>query len=204
MIYSDLDIQINQEQVMAKSQILPGAESYFLKGGKTGCILTHGFTCTPEEMRSLADYLVGKGFSVYGVRLSGHGTQPKDLANVTWQNWLEDIKKAYKEVKKKCDKVFLIGQSLGGMLSIMGAGVLAVDGVVALSTPYLNYTNKDLLSHIFLDWTRPMIHKVGVKEHPDWGIRTGERLPGLCSLSTAGLSADLCSINCAQRHIAIC
>ncbi|MHB8133576.1 MAG: alpha/beta hydrolase [Anaerolineaceae bacterium] len=162
---------------MAKNQILPGAESYFLKGGKTGCILTHGFTCTPEEMRSLADYLVGKGFSAYGVRLSGHGTQPKDLANVTWQNWLEDIKKAYKEVKKKCDKVFLIGQSLGGMLSIMGAGVLPVDGVVALSTPYLNYTNKDLLSHIFLDWTRPMIHKVGVKEHPDWGIRREKDYP---------------------------
>jgi len=162
---------------MAKTQILPGADSYFLKGGKTGCILTHGFTCTPEEMRSLADYLVARGFSVYGVRLSGHGTQPKDLANVTWQNWLEDIKKAYRDVKKKCDNVFLMGQSLGGMLSIMAAGVLEVDGVVALSTPYLNYTNKDLLSHIFLDWTRPMIHKVGVKEHPDWGIRREKDYP---------------------------
>jgi len=156
---------------VAKSQILPGADSYFLKEGKTACILTHGFSCNPEEMRFLADYLAENGYSAYGVRLSGHGTEPKDLANVTWQDWVSDLKKAYKEVKKKCDKVFLIGQSLGGMLSLTSAGVLAVDGVVAISTPYLRYTNKDLLSHIFLDWTRPMIHKVGVKEHPKWGIR---------------------------------
>jgi len=162
---------------MAKSQILPGAESYFLKAGKTGCILTHGFSCNPEEMRFLADYLAENGFSAYGVRLSGHGTEPKDLASVTWQDWVADLKKAHKEVIKKCDKVFLIGQSLGGMLSLTTAGVLAVDGVVAISTPYLRYTNKDLLSHIFLDWTRPMIHKAGVKEHPKWGIRREANYP---------------------------
>lgn len=162
---------------MAKNQILPGAESYFLKAGKTGCILTHGFSCNPEEMRFLADYLVENGYSAFGVRLSGHGTEPKDLVNVTWQDWLSDLKKAYKEVKKKCDKVFLIGQSLGGMLSLTAAGVLAVDGVVAISTPYLRYTNKDLLSHIFLDWTRPMIHKEGVKVHPKWGIRREANYP---------------------------
>jgi carboxylesterase len=162
---------------MPKSQILPGAEAFFLKAGSTGCILTHGFTCNPEEMRSLADYLCALGYSVYAVRLSGHGTHPKDLADVTWQDWLADIKKAYKEVKKKCDKVFLIGQSLGGMLSLTAGGVLDVDGIVSLSAPYTQYTNKDLLSHVFLDWTRPMIHKVGVKEHAELGIRREKDYP---------------------------
>lgn len=162
---------------MTESKFLPGGESYYLKSGKTGCILTHGFTCTPEETRFLGDYLHQNGFSVYGVRLSGHGTTPKDLQGVTWQNWVTDIKKAYKEVRKKCDRVFLIGQSLGGMLSLTAGAVLDVAGIVTISSPYLRYSSKDLLSHIFMDWTRPMIHKVGVKEHPKWGIRREAEYP---------------------------
>jgi esterase/lipase len=38
-------------------------------------------------MRHLADFFRQNGFRVMAVLLPGHGTQPGDLLDVTWQEW---------------------------------------------------------------------------------------------------------------------
>jgi carboxylesterase len=40
--------------------IISTAEPFFLPGGKTGCVLVHGFTGSPKEMRMIGDYLNSK------------------------------------------------------------------------------------------------------------------------------------------------
>jgi esterase/lipase len=47
---------------------------------KPAILLIHGYLAAPAEVRSLALYLGGRGFTVYAPRLKGHGTSPEDLA----------------------------------------------------------------------------------------------------------------------------
>jgi carboxylesterase len=50
--------------------IIPSAEPFYFPGGKTGCLLVHGFTGSPKEMRWMGEYLAGQGYTVLGVRLA--------------------------------------------------------------------------------------------------------------------------------------
>lgn len=49
--------------------------------GSVGCLLTHGFSGSPFEMRELGEYLAEKGVSVLCKPLPGHGTTPHDMLN---------------------------------------------------------------------------------------------------------------------------
>jgi len=53
-------------------QTFPGAEPFFLSGSRCGCLLVHGFTGTPKEMRWMGENLHSQGYTVLGIRLSGH------------------------------------------------------------------------------------------------------------------------------------
>ena len=57
--------------------ILPGAEPFFMPGGKKGVLLIHGFTGLPAELLLMGQHLNKAGFTVLGVRLAGHGTDRK-------------------------------------------------------------------------------------------------------------------------------
>ena len=73
---------------MKYPRIIPTAEPFFFPGDRTGCLLVHGFTGTPKEMRWLGEYLADLGFSALGVRLVGHATQVEDLIRTCWRDWL--------------------------------------------------------------------------------------------------------------------
>ena len=49
--------------------IIKNAEPFYFPGNSTGCLLIHGFTGAPMEMRPLGDFLAEKGYSVLGIRL---------------------------------------------------------------------------------------------------------------------------------------
>src|SRR5439155_483073 len=47
-------------------------DAFSLPGSRPlGCLLVHGFTGTPEEMRPLGEALAARGFPVHAVRLAG-------------------------------------------------------------------------------------------------------------------------------------
>jgi carboxylesterase len=62
--------------------VIPGAGSFFFEGGDTGCLLIHGFTGTPQNIRPLGDFLARRGLTVLAPRLHGHGTSLEWLAFV--------------------------------------------------------------------------------------------------------------------------
>ncbi len=121
---------------MSEPLLVPGAEPFFLPGGPTGCLLIHGFTAMPEEMRLLGDDLAAAGHTVLGVRLAGHGTHPRDLVRTRWRDWTATAADGVAVLRGLCERVVLVGQSLGGMVALTAAAQLPVDGVVALATPY--------------------------------------------------------------------
>src|SRR5512134_3803819 len=102
------------------SQIIPTAEPFFLLGdsSKPACLLIHGFTGAPKEMRWMGEYLHAQGHTVLGVRLAGHATQPEDLLHATWSDWLASVEDGFDYLKCFCDQVYLVGLSLGGVLAL--------------------------------------------------------------------------------------
>jgi len=117
-------------------QIIPTTEAFFFPGNEIGCLLVHGFTGTPKEMRWLGEYLNKQGFTVLGVRLAGHATRPEDMIRTNYTDWLASLEDGYQLLSGAAERVYLMGLSMGGVLSLTAASYLPVRGVVAMSTPY--------------------------------------------------------------------
>jgi carboxylesterase len=101
--------------------------------GPIGCVLLHGFTSAPKEMRPLGDYLAARNYTVRGVRYAGHGTSPQDLARTRWRDWVASAETAVAELRGRCAHVWAIGLSLGGLISLHLAEQQLVDGVCAIA-----------------------------------------------------------------------
>ena len=117
------------------SVVIPGAEPFFFRAGRTGCLLLHGFTGTPFEMRGLGEYLAGAGLTALGPRLFAHATCQEDLPRARWQDWLACAEDGYHLLSGCCDVIIPIGLSMGGVLSLLMASSFPVAGAVTLSTP---------------------------------------------------------------------
>ncbi len=120
------------------SQLIPTAEPFLLLGdrSKPACLLIHGFTGTPKEMRWMGDYLNEKGYTCLGVQLTGHATDPEDMIRSNWTDWTASVEDAFSLLRGLTDRIFLVGLSMGGVLSLLMSTRLTVQGVVAMSTPY--------------------------------------------------------------------
>lgn len=115
--------------------IIPGAEPFYFPGGEVGCLLIHGFTSTPQEVREMGHYLAHRGHTVCGVRLQGHGTQPRDLARTRWGDWMHSVMDGYQLMTGECRQIVPMGLSMGGALALLFGSRHEVAGVVAMSTP---------------------------------------------------------------------
>ncbi len=110
---------------------------YFEGTNKKAVLLIHGWTSTSYEVRRLGKYLNENGYTASGPMLRGHGTIPKDLKDVHWTDWLEDIKKNYDELKKTHSQVYIAGTSIGACLSVILANKRAdVAGLIIMAMPY--------------------------------------------------------------------
>ncbi len=116
--------------------IIPSAEPFFIPGGEIGCLLIHGFTGTPKEMRWMGEYLAQRGITVLGIRLAGHATSLEDMIRTRWQDWLASVEDGWHILSRICPQTFVLGLSMGGVLSLLFSTLRPVRGVVAMSTPY--------------------------------------------------------------------
>ena len=85
---------------------------------KIGVLLVHGFTGSPASMRPWAEYLNTHGYTVNVPLLPGHGTKVEDLNLVKWQEWPAKVESELQSLLATCEKVFLIGFSMGGTTSL--------------------------------------------------------------------------------------
>ncbi len=120
---------------MRETQTMQSAEPFFIPGGKNGCLLIHGFTGTPKEMRMLGDSLARSGYTVLAPRLFGHATKPDDMRRARWQDWLASVEDGVNLLKGCTEKQFIMGLSMGGVLTLIAAARYELAGAVAFSTP---------------------------------------------------------------------
>lgn len=96
----------------------PTTEPFFFPGGDVGCLLVHGFTGTPYEMRYLGERLHAAGHTVNGVCLAGHGTRSEDLASCRWQDWYRTVEDGLEVLESRCRQTVAVGLSLGSLLAL--------------------------------------------------------------------------------------
>ncbi|HMZ08606.1 MAG TPA: alpha/beta fold hydrolase [Anaerolineales bacterium] len=116
--------------------IIKTTEPFFFPGNRTGVLLIHGFTGTPKEMRWMGEYLHEQGCTCLGIRLAGHATTPNDMIRSRWTDWTASVEDGYHLLRGMTDRIFLVGLSMGGVLSLLMSTRLDVAGIVAMSTPY--------------------------------------------------------------------
>lgn len=104
--------------MMEKYPVIQGAEAFFYKGNEMGILISHGFVGTPQSVRFIGDSLAEYGYTVFAPRLPGHGTHYHDLESVTYEDWFAELEKGYIFLAEQCKAVFVIGQSMGGTLTL--------------------------------------------------------------------------------------
>lgn len=97
---------------------MPGAEPFHHEGGRTGAVLVHGFTGTPQSLRPWAEHLAAAGLTVALPRLPGHGTTTAEANLTHWQDWYAEIERHLALLRERCDEVFLMGLSMGACLAV--------------------------------------------------------------------------------------
>jgi len=151
---------------------------YLLRGrSRLGILLSHGYLSSPGEVRELAAYLNRIGYTVYVVRLQGHGTSPEHLHTVSWTDWLESFDRGYCILRHCCEKVLLAGFSSGGLLAMVAAARKreAPAGLVAINPALRLQAKVASLAPMVDGWNRLLetfhIHRGHldfVENHPEW------------------------------------
>ncbi len=102
--------------------------------------MIHGFTGTPEDMLYLAKRLHAAGFTVALPRLPGHGSNRADFLRTGARDWLREVIDEYLELRSRCERVYVTGLSMGGVLALILGARFPVERI-ALAAPALSTTN---------------------------------------------------------------
>jgi esterase/lipase len=169
----------------------PGSPAGQQKPYRRGVLLTHGLTSSPYTMRHLAEFFQQNSFRVMVILLPGHGTQPGDLLDVTWQEWAKTVAYGAYKLAEEVDEVYLAGYSIGGALSVYHSlrdsrvrGLFLFSPALRI-TPWAAWANL----HKLYSWLIPSAKWVDIK--PDLDIYKYESLAKNAAAQTYALTKAL-------------
>ena len=154
--------------------------SFYLQGSEDkGVLLVHGLTGTPTEMRFIGKQLHKMGFTVYAPTLAGHCIDETALLKTSYEDWLESLRVALYDFKKRVKNVSAAGICVGGALALyLAHQEKGQIDKVAIYAPALDYDGwnqpywsryarvfKDILIHI------PSVRNFQFKETYPFGIK---------------------------------
>ncbi|MCB1308121.1 MAG: alpha/beta fold hydrolase [Leptospiraceae bacterium] len=120
--------------------IMQGAEPWRFEGESgIAFLVCHGYGGSPFNTRPLGEFLNSLGHTAIGLRMPGHGTNIDDLARTRFYHWEEYVERIYLEERSRYRKLFLVGFSFGGTVSLKVAAKNADSfrpaGIITISTP---------------------------------------------------------------------
>lgn len=125
--------------------IMPGCESFSATNGPLGVLVLHGFSGNPASMRSLAERIADAGYSVELPRLPGHGTTLEDMMTTTWADWSRTAEEAFDSLSERCERVGVVGLSMGGGLSAHIAEVRPRVSACVLINPIVKPPGEEMI-----------------------------------------------------------
>ncbi|MCP1156776.1 MULTISPECIES: alpha/beta hydrolase [Bacillus] len=148
--------------------VLNGAEPFYFEGGRTGILVSHGFTGSTQSMRPLGEAYAKAGYTVCGPRLKGHGTHYEEMEQTQYSDWIASIEEGFQWLKERCDDIFVTGLSMGGTLTLYMAekhseikAIIPINAAVEISDMEGAAALQDVR---FLDAIGSDIKKADVKE----------------------------------------
>lgn len=120
---------------MAALDLVQGGEPFYAPGNETGCLLLHGFTATPNEVRGLGHCLAEQGYTVLGPRLTHHASRPDDMRRSRFRDWYLSALDGWHLLHGHCRHIVVIGMSMGGTTALLLTARQPVTGVVSMSAP---------------------------------------------------------------------
>lgn len=109
---------MSRSPVPGDTRVRPGAEPFSAEGGPVGVLLSHGFTGSPASMTPWGRHLAARGHAVEVPRLPGHGTTWQEMNTTTWRDWYGEVDTALTRLRASCDRVVVVGLSMGGALAL--------------------------------------------------------------------------------------
>lgn len=117
------------------------SKDLYLEGTGPAILLLHSFTGSANEMRGLARFLHVAGYTCYAPNYAGHGESPERLFETTIEDVWQSAQAGLAFLQDRGHKdIFLIGQSLGGVMALRLAEQSGCAGLILLSTPILERT----------------------------------------------------------------
>lgn len=115
---------------------LEASAPFDLPGGSPAVLCLHGLTGTPYIWRPLAAALAAAGHRVKAPRLVGHGMTPGLLRHTRFADWLGTARRAFDELARTHDPIFVVGHSMGALAAITLAHERGdrVAGLVVMAT----------------------------------------------------------------------
>lgn len=149
-------------------------------------LLLHGLTGSPYELKFLAEKLSKAGFTVVAPCLPGHGETLESLKQTSWQDWYEEAKKSFLELRKDFEHVGVGGLCMGTLLALeLGFEFPEVAGLSLMSTTFF-YDGWTIPWYSFLiplAYYTPVQYFYSFTERPPYGIKN-ERLRRIVINST--------------------
>lgn len=156
---------------MDKYRIMKEAEEFYFPGNKAGVLVIHGFTGSTQSMRFLGEQLAKEGFTVFGPRLTGHGTEPEDMEQASFKDWIENVENGLVKLKETCEEIFVAGLSMGGTLTLYLAenhpeikGIMPINAATHMPGMNEYYQELSAAATRFVDGIGSDIKKEGVQE----------------------------------------
>lgn len=115
-----------------------------VESGDKAVLMVHGICSTPRHF----DFLVpeiGEDISIYNMRLDGHGKGVADFRKTSMKKWKTQVKDALDMLAKTHSKIYIVGYSLGTLLTLAEVqNYPQIQAVLLLNSP-LNIAPKPVI-----------------------------------------------------------
>lgn len=141
-------------RVRSLGSLHPLAEPFRLEGSSGDAVLLiHGFGGNAAHFRMLGPFLHERGFTVHAPLLPGHGTSLDDMERSGRRDWESAVRTAFRTLAGECERVHVVGFSMGGLLAQQLAAEAHPVTVTTVNAPLNLYDRRQPLVH-FLKYIR--------------------------------------------------
>ncbi len=194
--------QLEEQCMSMKTENIEKAGPFEIENsGDAAVVCIHGFGATPYEALPVGRALGEAGFHVVGPAVTGHAIVPMEegfqvFKKTTRFQWLESVRSEVTSLRERFRRVYIYGQSMGGLIALRLAEEGLADAVAV--------TGVALIMPRPARWLAPLLKRVvfqlpdtnnEVPENPRYGIHASRPIYQLLELSRE-TARDLGKVRC--------